>query len=103
MHEWLAARKPIEQRLTAARKQLAKVTRTTRRSTATSATAPGCAREWDALDLSQQHAIVAAVVDHVVVGPGASGLQPLRRVTADAGLAALSKQLRDLREREPGR
>ena len=60
----------------------------------TSATAPGCARDWDALDLSQQHAIVAAVLDHVVVGPAPPRLQPLRRVAADAGLAALSEQLR---------
>jgi hypothetical protein len=29
--------------------------------------------QWDSLDLSQQHAIVAAVVAHIVVGPGRRG------------------------------
>jgi hypothetical protein len=29
--------------------------------------------DWDSLDLSQQHAIVAAVVDSVVVGPARRG------------------------------
>jgi hypothetical protein len=29
--------------------------------------------EWDSLDLSQQRAIVASVLDHVVVGPGRRG------------------------------
>ena len=33
----------------------------------------GSARDWDSLDLSQQHAIVAAVVDSVVVGPARRG------------------------------
>jgi hypothetical protein len=28
---------------------------------------------WGSLDLNQQHTIVAAVVDHVVVGPGRRG------------------------------
>jgi hypothetical protein len=70
--EWLAARKPIEQRLSSARKQLAKVTRT---SVLESYVGNGEAlrEQWDSLDLSQQHAIIAEVVDHVVVGPGRPG------------------------------
>ena len=30
-------------------------------------------RDWSSLDLSQQHAIVSAVLDHVEVGPGRRG------------------------------
>ena len=40
--------------------------------------------EWDSLDLSQQHAIVAAVLDSRRRRPRAPRLQPLRRVTPDA-------------------
>jgi len=70
--EWKAARKPIEQRLTDARKQLAKVSRSgvLDRYVGNGA---GLRADWDSLDLSQQHAIVAAVVDSVVVGPARRG------------------------------
>jgi hypothetical protein len=72
MNEWKAARKPIEQRLTAARKQLAKVTHG---SLLDSYVGHSDRLEagWDALDLSQQHAVVAAVVDSVLVGPARKG------------------------------
>jgi site-specific DNA recombinase len=70
--EWKAARKPIEQRLTNARKQLAKVSRTTVLDRYIGNGA-GLRADWDSLDLNQQHAIVAAVIDSVVVGPGRRG------------------------------
>jgi site-specific DNA recombinase len=72
LQEWMVARAPIEQRMTAARKQLAKVSRTNvldgyvGRSDKLRA-------EWDSLDLSQQHTIIATVVDSVVVGPARRG------------------------------
>jgi DNA invertase Pin-like site-specific DNA recombinase len=72
MAEWQAARGPIEQRMTATRKQLSRVTR---RSTLEPFLGKGeqLRADWSSLDLSQQHAIVAAVVDHVTVGPGRPG------------------------------
>jgi site-specific DNA recombinase len=72
LSEWLAARKPIEQRLSTARKQLAKATRT---SLLESYVGNGAVlrEQWRSLDLSQQHAIVSEVLDHVVVGPGRRG------------------------------
>jgi DNA invertase Pin-like site-specific DNA recombinase len=72
MDEMRAARRPIEQRLTDARKQLNKVSRSSviDRYVGNGA---GLRAEWDSLDLSQQHAIVAAVIDSVVVGPGRRG------------------------------
>ena len=72
MQEWMAARTPIEQRLTAARRELAKVSRSNVLDRYVGNGA-GLRADWDALDLSQQHAIVAAVLDHVVVGPGRRG------------------------------
>ncbi|MFZ1880166.1 MAG: recombinase family protein [Gaiellaceae bacterium] len=72
MDELRAARAPIEQRLTHARKQLQKVSRTNVLDgyVGNSEKLRG---EWDSLDLSQQHAIVAAVVDVIVVGPARRG------------------------------
>jgi DNA invertase Pin-like site-specific DNA recombinase len=72
MDEWKAARKPIEQRLSGARKQLAKVSRSNVLD-GYIGNGKGLRAEWDSLDLSQQHAIVAAVVDSVVVGPARRG------------------------------
>lgn len=72
LSEWLAARRPIEQRLSDARKKLAKATRT---SVLENYVGNGQAlrEQWDALDLSQQHAIVSEALDHVVVGRGRPG------------------------------
>jgi site-specific DNA recombinase len=72
MQEWMAAKKPIQERLTTARKQLAKATQTDAVA-AYVGNGAGLRVEWEALDLSQQHAIVAAVVDTVVVGPARLG------------------------------
>jgi len=72
MDELRAARRPIEQRLTHARKQLSRVTRSTVLDRYIGNGA-GLRAEWDSLDLSQQHAIVAAVVDSVTVGPARRG------------------------------
>jgi site-specific DNA recombinase len=72
MDELRAARTPIEQRLTIARRQLAKVSRT---NVLDGYVGNGekLRAEWDSLDLSQQHAIVAAVVDVIVVGAARRG------------------------------
>jgi hypothetical protein len=72
MNEWKAARKPIEQRLTAARKQLAKLSHGGLLDSYVGHS-ERLEADWDGLDLSQQHAIVAAVLDHVRVGPGRRG------------------------------
>jgi DNA invertase Pin-like site-specific DNA recombinase len=70
--EWLTARAPIERRETVAKKRLAVLNRTT-------ALAPlvgnaGSLREhWAELTLTRQEQIVAAVLEHVVVGPARRG------------------------------
>lgn len=70
--EWLAARKPIEARLTAARKQLAKASRTSALEDHLGDSA-GLRERWQTLDLTRQRAIVAAVLDHTTVAPGRPG------------------------------
>jgi DNA invertase Pin-like site-specific DNA recombinase len=72
MSEWKAARKPIEQRATAARKQLAKVTHGGLLDSYIGHS-DRLRADWDNLDLSQQHALVAAVIDSVHVGPARKG------------------------------
>jgi site-specific DNA recombinase len=72
MVELKAARRPIEQRLTAARKQLAKVTHGSLLDSYVGHS-DRLRADWDGLDLSQQHAIVAGVLDSVRVGPARKG------------------------------
>ena len=72
MAEWITARKPIEKRLSMARKQLGKVSRTTVLDGYVG-NADALREQWDSLDLTRQHAIVAAVLDHVVVSPVSPG------------------------------
>jgi DNA invertase Pin-like site-specific DNA recombinase len=70
--EWLKARAPIEKRQTLAKKKLAALNRAT-------ALVPfiGDAKrvreQWETMTLSRQHQIVAALLDHVVVGPARRG------------------------------
>jgi DNA invertase Pin-like site-specific DNA recombinase len=72
MNEWKVARKPIELRLTAARKQLAKVSHGGLLDSYVGHS-DRLRADWQGLDLSQQHSIVAAVVDSVRVGPARRG------------------------------
>jgi DNA invertase Pin-like site-specific DNA recombinase len=72
MTEWRTAREPIEQRLSAARKQLATITHTTVLD-GFIGNADALNHAWDSLNLSRQRAILAAVLDHVIVGPARRG------------------------------
>lgn len=76
VREWMAARRPIEDRIADAKKRLARVTRT---DTIGGLVGNGRAlkAQWHDLDLTRQHAIVAAVMDHAVVAPGVSGARQL--------------------------
>lgn len=71
--EWRAARAPIEQRVTDARKQLSRLTRSSVLDGHVG-NATDLREQWATLPLSRQNAIVSAVLDHVVVGPGRRGL-----------------------------
>ena len=70
--EYMTARGPIEERRTAARKRLAKASRVTVLDGWVGNSAE--LREvWGELDMTRQHAIISAVLDHVVVGPARRG------------------------------
>jgi hypothetical protein len=71
--EWLAARSKLEDRLTLARQQLAALSKTSALTGYVGNSAELRAR-WADLPLSRQRAIVAAVLDHLVVNPGRRGL-----------------------------
>jgi site-specific DNA recombinase len=72
MAEVIAARKPIEARLSAARRQLGKLSRTAALD-GYLGNADALRDAWAGLDLSRQRAIVAALLDRVEVGPGRRG------------------------------
>jgi site-specific DNA recombinase len=72
LSEWQAARTPIERRVTDAKKQLGRLTRTSALAGQIGHAAE-LRERWTSLSLSRQHAIVAAVLDHVVVAPGRRG------------------------------
>ena len=70
--EYLAARKPIQQRIDTARRQVAKVIQTgalDRYVGSASVLREG----WPLLPITRQHAIIAAVLDHAVVSPAVVG------------------------------
>lgn len=77
LHEWLTARGPIEQRLQAARKRLAQLNRTAALDEYIGNAEAGLRERWQVLPLSGQAAIVAAVLDHLIVNPGTRGLNRL--------------------------
>lgn len=70
--EWLKARPPIEKRLTTAKKRLAALNRTTALLPFL-ADAARVREQWLAMTLTRQQQIVAALLDHVVVGPAVRG------------------------------
>lgn len=82
MREWMTARKPIEQRRDAAAKQLASLTRTDALAGLVG-NGQALGASWNTLNLSRQHAIVGALVDHIVIGPGTPGARSLDRASVN--------------------
>lgn len=76
MREWLAARRDVEDRIAAAERALA---RTTRSDALQGLVGHGQAlrQTWQVLNIDRQHAIIRAVLDHAVIGPGVSGARTL--------------------------
>jgi DNA invertase Pin-like site-specific DNA recombinase len=71
--EWVKAREPIEKRLDAAKKRLAAINRTTA-LTPHLGNAGELRERWAEMTLTRQRQIVAALLEHVVVGAGRRGL-----------------------------
>jgi site-specific DNA recombinase len=74
--EWMAARKPVEDRIRAGEKALSRLTRS---DALVGLIGQGgkVRASWDALNLTRQAAIVAAILDHAIVGPGTPGVRTL--------------------------
>lgn len=72
MSEWLTARKPIEDRLSRAKTELAKHDRATILDGFVGH-ADQLRERWTGLPLSRQSTIVGALLDHAVIGPGRRG------------------------------
>jgi len=74
--EWLTARGPIEDRINDTERRLARLTRS---DALTGLVGHGAElrTKWTTLNLTRQHAIIAAVVDHIVIGPGTPGARGL--------------------------
>jgi site-specific DNA recombinase len=77
--EWIAARRPIEDRIIDAERRLARLTQ----HDALAALPAGdeLRRQWEALPLPRQHAVIAAVLDHAVVAPSTVHVFDPSRVT----------------------
>jgi hypothetical protein len=74
--EWRAAREPIEQRMADRQRRLAVATRTDALAGLPGNGGP-LREQWQALSLSRQAAIVAAVLDHAVIDAGQAGARAL--------------------------
>ena len=68
VREWMTARRPIEDRIVGTERRLARMTHS---DALTGLVGNGNAlrAQWDELNLSRQHAIIAAVLDHAVIAP----------------------------------
>lgn len=72
MREWLTAREPLQRQLDDVRRRIARSSSVVALSEYTGRA--GALRErWPSLDIGQQHAIIAAILVHVLVGPGRRG------------------------------
>jgi DNA invertase Pin-like site-specific DNA recombinase len=69
--EWMAARNPIEQRIHDAERRLGRMTQ---KDALAGLVGNGeeLRAQWSGLNLTRQHAIIRAVLDHAVIGPGNS-------------------------------
>jgi len=81
--EWMAARRPVEDRVRDAERRLARATHT---SALDGLVGAGSALrgQWGQLSLSRQHAIVGALLDHAVIAAGTPGVQMLDPARIDA-------------------
>jgi hypothetical protein len=72
LSEWLAARRPIEQRIEQTRRRLSRLSQFSALDGFVGHA--GRLRElWEEMPLTRRRAVVAAVLDHAVIGPGVRG------------------------------
>ena len=74
--EWLSARNPIETRLRDGQRRLNRMTQSTALDGLTGLDGE-LGPKWASLNLDRQHAVVSAVLEHAVIGPGTHGARSL--------------------------
>ncbi|MCU1677354.1 MAG: integrase/recombinase [Frankiales bacterium] len=74
--EWLAARQPVEQRITTAEQLLARLNRDDALQRLVG-TGDALRAQWETLALQRQHAVIRTILDHAVITPGTAGAQRL--------------------------
>lgn len=76
MSEWLAAREPIQARITDAERHLTRASNTAALDGLIGA-GDALRAQWATLNLDRQAAVVRALVEHIVIGPGTPGARTL--------------------------
>lgn len=76
LREWMAARKTIEDQINANERKVRRATNTTRLASVIGQ-GRSLRTQWASLNLDRQRAIVDAVLDHAVIGPGQRGARAL--------------------------
>jgi site-specific DNA recombinase len=74
--DWNLARKPLTEKLEHVQRQLARTTRSTALAGLVG-NGDDLRRSWGGLNLSRQHAIVQALIDHATIGAGTQGARSL--------------------------
>jgi len=74
--EWMAARNPIEGRIRDTQRRLAHATETSALDGLLGNVA-ALRGQWDTLGIDRRHAIIRAILDHAVIGPGTPGARTL--------------------------
>jgi DNA invertase Pin-like site-specific DNA recombinase len=72
VREWMAARRPIEDRISVASRSLGRLTQSDA-LTGLVGNGSELRSRWAELNLTRQAAIVAAILDHAIIGPGTPG------------------------------
>lgn len=74
--EWISARNPIERRIRDGQRRLHALTQSTALDGLIGLDG-ALSAQWAGLNLDRQHAVIAALVEHIVIGPGTPGARGL--------------------------
>jgi hypothetical protein len=91
MREWLAARAPIEQRIASNEKRFARASNSDALH-GLIGNGEELGRTWDSLNLDRQAAIINAVLDHAVIGPGGARCPQPGPGPSPTGLEAVGRR-----------
>ena len=87
--EWMAARNPIEGRIRDTQRRLAHATETSALDGLLGNVA-ALRGQWDTLGIDRRHAIIRAILDHAVIGPGTPGARTLDLTRVQPSVATVT-------------